>query len=114
MSKPTVLLADDEKDLADLFALYLDDHYDTRVAYNGEEALEKLDSSVDVILLDRRMPGYSGDEVLAAVRKEGWDCPVIFLSAIAKDADRENSADDYLEKPTNRDELVEIVKKNLP
>jgi len=113
MSEPTVLLADDEKDLADLFAVYLGDHYDTRVAYGGEEALEKLDSSVDVMLLDRRMPGYSGDQVLADVRKEGWDCPVIFISAITKDGDGRANADDYLEKPIDREELVEIVKTNL-
>jgi len=113
MSEPTVLLVDDEQDLADLLTIYLNENYATKVAYDGEEAFEKLDSSVDLMLLDRRMPGYSGDEVLADIRGEGWDFPVIFVSAVTKDTDAKVSADDYLEKPINRDELIGTVKRNL-
>lgn len=113
MSEATVLLVDDEKDVADVYAIHLDKHYETKVAYGGEEALEKLDSSVDVMLLDRRMPGYSGDEVLADVRMEGWDCVVIFVSAVDKDPDEELAADDYLEKPADGQDLIEIVEKHL-
>ena len=114
MSELTVLLVDDEKDIADVYALHLDRQYDMKVAYTGEDALEKMDSSVDVMLLDRRMPGYPGDQVLADVRREGWDCPVIFVSAVANDADEEVPADDYLEKPADGKDLIEIVEKNAP
>lgn len=114
MSEPTVLLVDDQKDLVDLYVSQLDSRYDTKVAYSGEEALEKLDSSVDMMLLDRRMPKYSGDEVLADVQREGWECSVIFVSAVRKeDTDAEVAADDYLEKPADRDDLIEIIEKNL-
>jgi CheY-like chemotaxis protein len=113
MSELTVLLADDEQSLADLFTTYLDEHYATKVAYSGEEALEKLDSTVDIMLLDRRMPGYSGDEVLAYARQEGFDCPAIFVSAVNKDVDAKVAADDYIEKPIARDELIEAIERNL-
>jgi CheY-like chemotaxis protein len=113
MSEPTVLLVDDEKDLVDMYALQLDDHYDTKVAYGGEEALERLDSSVDVIFLDRRMPDYSGDQVLSDVRREGWECSVIFVSAINKgDTDAEAAADGYLEKPAYKDDMIQLVEKH--
>jgi len=114
MSGSTVLIVDDERDLADLYAFQLDSHYDTKVAYGGEEALERLDSSVDVIFLDRRMPEYSGDEVLADVRREGWECSVIFVSAVDKgDTDAEAAADAYLEKPADKDDMIKLAEKNL-
>lgn len=113
MSEPTVLLADDEKQLTDLYGVYLDEYYDTRVAYSGEEALEKLDDSVDLMVLDRRMPDYSGEQVLATAREEGWDSPAIFITGVDRDLEEGASADDSLEKPVDSEELVEIVKKHL-
>ena len=76
--------------------------------------MERLDSSVDVIFLDRRMPEYSGDEVLADVRREGWECSVIFVSAVDKgDTDAEAAADAYLEKPADKDDMIKLAEKNL-
>lgn len=63
---PVLLVVDNERDVADTYALQLEE-YDTRVAYGGEEALAKLDDDVDAVLLDRRMPDVHGDEVLARI-----------------------------------------------
>ena len=64
-TQTTVLVVEDDADLAALYAEWLADDYDVRVAHSGKEALSVLaDVDVDVALLDRRMGTISGDEVL--------------------------------------------------
>jgi len=58
----TVLVVDDEPDVADAYAAQLQNEFIVSTAYGGQEALDKIDDSVNVVLLDRRMPGISGDE----------------------------------------------------
>lgn len=110
---PLVLVVEDEPDLADLYAAWLGDEYRVRTAYGGQEALEELDevdNEVDAILLDRRMPGLSGDEVLAAVRERGIDCRVAMVTAVEPDFDiLKMGFDDYLVKPVTSDTLRETV-----
>jgi len=111
--QPLVLVVEDEPDLADLYAAWLGDDYRVRTAYGGHEALDVLDDvdgTVDAILLDRRMPGLSGDEVLAAVRERGVDCRVAMVTAVEPDFDiLEMGFDDYLVKPVASDTLRETV-----
>ncbi len=105
-----VLVVDDESQLADLFATWLSAEWTTETAYDGSAALEKLDDSIDVVLLDRRMPGQSGDEVLERIREDGYDCRVIMVTAVDPDFDIiEMGFDDYLVKPVSKDELLELV-----
>ncbi|WP_373189863.1 HalX domain-containing protein [Halolamina sp.] len=107
---PLVLVVEDESDLADLYAAWLQDSYRVRTAYGGHEALENLDEEVDIILLDRRMPGLSSDEVLDAVRERGIDCQVAMVTAVEPDFDiLRMGFDDYLVKPVARDDLLETV-----
>jgi len=110
---PLVLVVEDEPDLADLYAAWLGDEYQVRTAYSGQEALEELDTvdnEVNAILLDRRMPGLSGDEVLSAVRERGIDCRVAMVTAVEPDFDILNMGfDDYLVKPVTSDTLRETV-----
>ncbi|RAW45724.1 DNA-binding protein [Halorubrum sp. 48-1-W] len=110
---PLVLIVEDEPDLADLYAAWLGDEYRVRTAYGGHEALEtvdELDDDVDAILLDRRMPGLSGDEVLTAVRERGIDCRVAMVTAVEPDFDiLEMGFDDYLVKPVASETLKETV-----
>lgn len=111
-SDPVVLVVDDEPELASLFATWLDDQWTARVAHDGEEALSRIDEEVAVVLLDRRMPGTSGDEVLGTIRERGYDCPVIMVTAIDPDFDIiEMGFDDYLLKPVSADELKETVER---
>ena len=108
--RPLVLVVEDEADLADLYAAWLGDDYRVRTAYGGREALENLDSEVDVVLLDRRMPGLSGDEVLDAIQERGIDCQVAMVTAVEPDFDVLGMGfDDYLVKPVAREELLGTV-----
>ena len=107
---PSVLVVEDEADLADLYAAWLGEEYDVRTAYGGEEAIEQLSEEIDVILLDRRMPGMSGDEVLVAVRDRGVNARVAMVTAVEPDFDIvEMGFDDYLVKPVTRESLSETV-----
>jgi len=106
----TVLAVDDEPDLAELYRVYLDTAYDVRVATDGEEALSQMDASVDVVLLDRRMPGMSGHEVLDAIRDEGYDARIAMLTAVEPDVDIvEMPFDDYKTKPVTKEDLLTLV-----
>jgi DNA-binding response OmpR family regulator len=107
---PGVLIAEDEFDLADLYAAWLSEDYDVRVANGGKAALEQIDETIDVVLLDRRMPDLSGDEVLEEIRNRGFDCRVAMVSAVTPEHDIiEMGFDDYLVKPVRRDEFVELL-----
>jgi len=111
---PTVLVVDDETEVADIYALRLRDGYDVETAYGGEAALERVGDDVDVVLLDRRMPGVSGDEVLATVRERGVDCRVIMVTAVDPDFDIvEMPFDDYLCKPVQKRDLVAAIDQQL-
>ncbi len=108
----TVLVVDDEADLADLYTAWLEGEYDLRTAYGGSEALEAFDEDVDVALIDRLMPDMSGDEVLATIRErtDGEDVKVAMVTAVEPDFDiLEMGFDDYLVKPIRREELLDAV-----
>ncbi|WP_134671557.1 response regulator [Halorussus marinus] len=113
-NQSTVLVVDDEQDVADLYAMWLQDDYHVQNAYQGQEALDILDESVDVVLLDRRMPGQSGDEVLERIRERELNCRVVMVTAVKPDFDiLEMGFDDYLVKPVSADELHETVSTML-
>jgi DNA-binding response OmpR family regulator len=110
----TVLVVDDEPDVADVYALRLRGRFDTRTAYGGREALEAVDDEVDVVLLDRRMPVVSGDEVLETIRDREVDPAVVMVTAVTPDLTvLDMPFDDYLCKPIDRESLVETVEKQL-
>ncbi|WP_435335645.1 HalX domain-containing protein [Haloarchaeobius sp. TZWWS8] len=105
-----VLVVDDESRLADLFAAWLAPEYNVEAAYDGETALELMEETVEIVLLDRRMPGLSGDEVLSQIRDAGYDSRVVMVTAVDPDFDIiEMGFDDYLVKPVSKDELLDVV-----
>ncbi|MDR5656666.1 response regulator [Halodesulfurarchaeum sp. HSR-GB] len=111
---PTVMIVDDEVNITELFGVWLEADYDVRMANSGEEALAELDESVDVVLLDRRMPGLSGDEVLEEIRDRGYDCRVAMVTAVDPDFDViEMGFDDYLTKPIDREGLESAIESLL-
>ena len=110
----TVLVVDDEPEVADVYALRLRNDFETRVAYSGREALDTLDERIDVVLLDRRMPDISGDDVLEAIRENGYDCRVIMLTAVDPGLDIVDMPfDDYLCKPVEKEALVDAIEQQL-
>ncbi|MFB6120135.1 MAG: response regulator transcription factor [Halobacteriaceae archaeon] len=108
---PSVLVVDDDEDLADTYSIWLDQEgMDVRTAYRGDESLSVLDPSVDVVLLDRRMPAVPGDEVLREIRDRDAEFQVSFLTAIEPDPHIvELPFDDYLVKPVSKREVVDTV-----
>jgi CheY-like chemotaxis protein len=110
-----VLIVEDEEDVADTFRMWLEDSYGVSVAHSGSEALDKLERvEVDVVLLDRLMPGLSGDEVLERIEKEGFDCRVAMVTAVEPDFDIvEMGFDEYITKPSSPEELRETVDELL-
>lgn len=110
MSRATVLVVDDDPQILDLYETYLAEEFTVRTAMYGDEAIGQIDDSVDVILLDRRMPDLSGDEVLQTIRDQGYDCRVAMVTAVEPDFDLVDIGfDDYLVKPVTRQELIDEV-----
>lgn len=108
--RPTVLIVDDDADLADLYAEWVTDECDVLIAQSGSQALDILTEEVDIVLLDRRMPNLSGEEALAEIREGGIDCRIAMVSAVAPDFDvLEMGFDDYLTKPVSRDDLNRTI-----
>jgi len=106
----TVVVVDDERDIADLYTTWLDMDHEVRTAYGGEEALEKIDEGVDIVFLDRQMPQFSGDEVLERIREQGIDARVVMVTAVDPDFDIVDMPfDDYLTKPVMREDLDQAV-----
>jgi CheY-like chemotaxis protein len=113
-NSPTILIVDDEEDVVEIYALALSDAYDVRKAYSGEEALEKVEDTVDVVLLDRRMPGLSGQDVLEKIRQRGIDVRVGMVTAVDPDFDiAEMDFDAYLTKPVADEDIREKVEELL-
>lgn len=111
-SSPTVLVVDDNRAIANTYTAFLSDEYTVRTAYDGSEALEELDPDVDVVLLDRRMPGVSGDAVLEEIESRQLDCRVVMLTAVDPDFDIVDMGfDEYIVKPIEREELNDVVQE---
>lgn len=111
----TVLVADDETAFTDSLAVWLSDEYEVRTAYSGREAIEKYDSTVDVVLLDYRMPGLSGDQVFERLRERPGDAHVAILTATDPQFRRETvdspPFDESLTKPITKGELLAAVER---
>ena len=115
MSK--ILLVDDDIELTDLLAEVLRlTGFEVEVANNGQEALDKLNSSHQLVLLDVMMPVLNGIETLKKIRQTS-NVPLMMLTARGEEIDRvlglELGADDYLPKPFNDRELVARIKAIL-
>jgi len=113
-AKATVLVVDDEPEVADAYSKLLATDYEVRTAYGGETALETVDDDVDVVLLDRRMQELSGDDVLSAVRDREIDCRVVMVTAVDPGFDiLDMQFDDYLCKPVDAATLRGAVEQQL-
>ena len=113
-SEPVVLIVEDEPDVVETYRLWLEASYEIRVATSGEEGIEELDEQVDVVLLDRMMPGLSGGEVLEEIRSRNLDCRVAMVTAVEPDFDiLEMGFDAYLTKPIKSEELDQTVENLL-
>ncbi|MED1305259.1 DNA-binding response regulator [[Bacillus thuringiensis] serovar konkukian] len=118
MSKETILIVDDEKEIRELIAIYLkNEGYRVLQAGDGEEGLELLKKNeIHLIVLDIMMPKIDGIHMCMKVR-EIAEMPIIMLSAKTQDMDKilglTTGADDYVTKPFNPLELIARIKSQL-
>ena len=117
----TILIVDDEEDIANLVAMNLaDEGYETHMAHRGDDAVDlALQLRPDLIVLDLMLPGVDGVEVCRQLRKDPrtTTTSIIMLTARSLPRDRiaglEAGADDYVDKPFDVDELLARVTGRL-
>lgn len=113
-----ILVVDDEKPISDIVKFNLEkEGFEVVVAYDGEEAIEKVEEEQpDLLVLDLMLPKKDGLEVCREVRKS-YEMPIIMVTAKDQEIDKvlglELGADDYVTKPFSNRELVARVKANL-
>jgi len=116
MKNIKVLLVDDEKDFVNSLSERIQmRELDSKIAYDGEQALELVTDDIpDVVVLDLRMPGIDGLEVLDRLKKNYPNVQVIILTGHGSEEDEKISkrlgAYDYLQKPVNIDKLIRSIK----
>ena len=114
----SILVVDDEKEIADLVEIYLvSDGYKVYKAYNAMDGLDILTKEdIKLVLLDIMMPGMDGLSMCRKIREKS-NIPIIILSAKSTDLDKivglGTGADDYVTKPFNPLELTARVKSQL-
>lgn len=113
----TILIVDDEKEIADVVELYLQNEYHVLKFYTGQDALDCIESTrIDLAILDVMLPDIDGFTILKKIR-EKYTFPVIMLTAKTEYLDKINGltmgADDYIPKPFNPLELVARVKAQM-
>ena len=114
-----ILIVEDEQDILELMEYHLGkEGYETIGFLNTKHVVNVLEEEkVDLILMDRNLPGAEGSEFVESLRKRGIQTPVIFVSAKHKDEEIEQGfergGDDYITKPFSMKELILRVKAIL-
>ena len=115
----TILVVDDEPAMVGMVgALLGEEGYQIVTAYDGEVALRRhADERPDLVILDRRLPRLSGDDVVRAIRGAASNTPILMLTGEKGSEERARvldlGADDYLEKPFSKKELSSRVRALL-
>jgi len=117
MQNKLILIVEDEEDILELLEYTLQkEGYETVGFLNVDKNLKKIfeEETIDLILMDRNLPGCEGTEFVEDIRSKGYNNPVIYVTAKDKDEDIiegfDAHADDYITKPFNLKELSARVK----
>lgn len=109
-------IIEDEEDLLELLEYNLQKEGYESIGFLTTKNVEQFikEESVDLLIVDRNLPGMEGSDFIKDLREKGYQVPVIFLSA--KNSDKEKiegfskGGDDYMSKPFNMDELLHRIK----
>ncbi len=116
-----IMIVDDETDLREMINLMMKkEGYETQMAENGEDFLNKIDEfDPDIVTLDVMMPGLTTKEILEKLKNK-TSSPKIILLTVVRFSEEEKqkilelgNVVDYITKPFDFEELIEEVKKNL-
>ena len=117
MTNKLILIVEDEEDILELLEYTLQkEGFDTISFLNIDKNIKQVlqEEDISLILMDRNLPGYEGSSFINELKNEGYNNPVIYVSAKDKDEDIldgfEAHADDYITKPFNVKELIARVK----
>ncbi|WP_373034782.1 response regulator transcription factor [Sulfurimonas sp.] len=114
-----IVVVEDEEDLLELIEYSLDKEGFEVIGFLNTKTVSQIleEEDIDLLIMDRNLPGVEGSEFVATLREEGVLTPVIYLSAKNRDSDIEEGflrgGDDYLTKPFNMKELILRVKSIL-
>lgn len=116
-TKKLILIVEDEEDILELLEYTLQkEGYETIGFLNVNQKLEKVldEEIIDLILMDRNLPGIDGTTFIKKVKEKGYNTPVIYLTAKDKDEDIlegfNSHADDYITKPFKIKEMLARIK----
>lgn len=112
-----IMIADDDPDIREVVRILLESEgFRIVEAVDGDDAISKIDPTIDLYILDVMMPGKSGYQVCRAIRAAST-APILFLTAKSQDGDKSmgfsSGGDDYLPKPFSYTELTARVKALL-
>ncbi len=114
-----IVIVEDEEDILELIEYNLQKEGFETIGFLNTRSVEQIlaEEHVDLLIMDRNLPGVEGSEFVASIRKKGIDIPVIYLSAKNRDSDIEEGfvrgGDDYITKPFNMKELLLRIKALL-
>ncbi len=116
MSTKSILIVEDNKDMAQLLAMHLNDlQHDVSLCLDGNSAMQTLSNNTfDLVILDLMLPGKDGISICQSIRQQQNYTPIIMLTAKDSELDRvmglESGADDYVTKPFSISEVLARIK----
>ncbi|MFQ5952405.1 MAG: response regulator [Candidatus Omnitrophota bacterium] len=115
---PKIMIVDDDEEVLVTLGNYFEVRgYETVKCLSGEEALNIMskDRSIDLLVLDRRMPGMTGGDVLNELQKMNYNVPVILLTgSVGKESKKlEEKVDALFVKPSKLDDLLDKINELL-
>lgn len=114
-----IVIVEDEEDLLELIEYNLTKEGFEVIGFLNTKAVTQIltEEDIDLLIMDRNLPGIEGSEFVQGLKKEGFTTPVIYLSAKNSDSQIEEGfargADDYISKPFNMNELILRIKALL-
>lgn len=105
-NRPSVLIVEDERMVAEMLSGFFSESYDVQHVRNGEEALEEYTDDTELLILDRKLERMSGDAVATQIKAQDEQTLILAVSGLAPDNDIfELDVDDYIHKPAEESEI---------